>query len=180
MVEGDGAQWEPESGQQRFLFDGRKAGAEVKPLLTKPPALTRDDLSIAEWFSLGCELESRSPYEARDAYRRVLEKDPRHADAHINLGRLLHESGDLGAARSHYMQALGSCPQSAIAAFNLGVVLEDTQDLEGAVGAYQAAIAQDSRFEDAYYNLAGVLERLERDEEALRALRIYRTLSRER
>ena len=38
---------------------------------------------------------------ARELYRRAIAKDPNYADAHVNLGRLLHEGGEVHAALAH-------------------------------------------------------------------------------
>src|SRR6266850_1557869 len=103
-------------------------------------------------------LRSRLP-EAREAYRRALEIDPHHAGAHVNLGRLLHESQDAQAAAHHYRIALEARPDDATAAFNLGVALEDLGQLEEAAQAYLRALASDPSYADAHYNLAGVRER---------------------
>ncbi len=64
------------------------------------------DLSAEDWYELGLELEVAAPAEARDAYRRALELDAHHADAHVNLGRLLHEQGLVEEAERHYRLAL--------------------------------------------------------------------------
>src|SRR3989454_7451010 len=77
------------------------------------------------WYDLGLELEVAAPAEARDAYRRALELDPHHADAHVNLGRLLHEQRLVGEAERHYRLALRENPQPATAAVNLAIALED-------------------------------------------------------
>ena len=77
------------------------------------------------WYERGCDLEEPAPAEARAAYRRALELAPEHPDAHVNLGRLLHEAGDPAAA--HYRSALAARAGDATAEFNLGVALEDLE-----------------------------------------------------
>ena len=93
------------------------------------------------------------------AYRRALEIDPGLADAHVNLGRLLHEQGETAEAERHYRQALAARPDDATAAFNLGVALQDLGRLREAADAYEAALAVDRTLADAHYNLAGDLRR---------------------
>jgi len=78
----------------------------------------------ADWFELGCELEAAAPAEARAAYLRAIEADDRHAAAHLNLGRLLHETGDLRGAERHYRRALEVEPHPE-AALRLGILLLD-------------------------------------------------------
>src|SRR6266545_894647 len=68
------------------------------------------DLDAEDWYELGLELEAVEPGEARDAYRRALELDAHHADAHVNLGRLLHEQGMIEEAERHYRLALREDP----------------------------------------------------------------------
>ena len=41
-----------------------------------------------------------------DVYRRALGMNPDHVDARVNLGRLLHEDGEIDAAEAEYRQAL--------------------------------------------------------------------------
>lgn len=174
--------WEPDSRQRRLDFDER---ASTRGGPRSPDAggidgddirLRREALEADDWFTLACDLEAVSAEEAREAYRRALEADDRHADTHVNLGRMLHETGDLEAAEAHYRRALEARPGELTALFNLGVVLEDQGRLREAAQAYREAIMGDPSNADAHYNLAGVLEGLGRKAAALRHLKAYRRL----
>jgi len=175
--------WNPESGQIQFDFDVGELAERVAPLARRnaEEALqSEEQLGAEDWYDVGCELETGAPEQARDAYRRALELDPSHADARLNLGRLLHEAGLLPAAESHYRMALGVRPDDATAAFNLGVCLEDQGRIDQAVEAYQRAIAIEPSFPDPYYNVARLLERSGNQVAALRHLKTYRKLTEDR
>jgi tetratricopeptide (TPR) repeat protein len=181
--EGESA-WEPESGQFVLrLGEGLRAQrGTAKRELSIPFASPRradpeDEQGPAEWFEIGCELEAESPAEARAAYTRALELAPDHPGAHLNLGRLLHEEGNLTAAEGHYRAALATEPRSAIAAFNLGVALEDAGKMERALEAYLRAVASDPELADAHYNLSRLYEEMGDRSAALRHLRNYSMLS---
>ena len=128
---------------------------------------------------LASELEEEEPADARRAYERALELDPKHADAHVNLGCLEHEAGHLQRAELHYRAALEARAEHAVAAFNLGVVLEDRRRFAEACAAYRRALEADAQLADAHYNLARVLEHLGQEEASLRHLRTYRALQQE-
>lgn len=134
-------------------------------------------LSADDWYQQGCELERSFPDQARRAYGRALAAQPGHEHAHINLGRLLHEAGQLGPAEGHYRLAI-LCGTQSLPWFNLGVLLEDTGRLAEARHAYGRALAGAPELADAHYNLAGVLERLGDPMGALRHLSAYRRLTR--
>lgn len=169
------SRWNPESGQTLFDFDV-SAIAPVAPLA--PVAPPDDARGADEWYDLGCDLEDDSPEEARDAYRRAIELDPGHSYAHVNLGRLLHEAGELAAAEAHYRIALDVRPDDAVAAFDLGVALEDLGRTNDAIGAYQRAIANDPAHADAHFNLARLYEQSGNPAAAVRHLTAYRKLTR--
>jgi tetratricopeptide (TPR) repeat protein len=179
IVRDGGARWNPESGQ--VLFDFRVAElaeglTELKP--KAPPAADIEAAAGDEWYQIGCGREDEGDADgAIAAYRRAIESDADHVDAHINLGRLLHERGDAAAALQAYETALTLRPGDPLAAFNLGVALEDAGRLDDAAGAYQRAIDADPRAADAHYNLAGVFERLGDRAAALRHLKTYKKLT---
>src|SRR5438128_1663606 len=162
-------------------------GLAVSELATRAAPMARraakaareveDELSAADWYELGLELEVAAPGEARDAYRRALELDAHHADAHVNLGRLLHEQGLVEEAERHYRLALSANPDLATAAYNLGIALEDLDRPADAVEAYRQALAADPRLADAHYNVARLYERLGKKAAALRHLSSYERLT---
>jgi len=171
--------WQPDSGQ--MLLDLRVGELAAKAAATarrhaRNARANDDALDAADWFALGLDLEVAAPSEALDAYRRSLALDPNDPDAHVNLGRLLQETGRLEEAARHYRDALRLSPRHATAAFNLGTVLEDQRNLPEAIAAYRQAIAIDDRLADAHYNLSRLLERTGQDQEAFRHLRVYREL----
>jgi tetratricopeptide (TPR) repeat protein len=173
IVRDGGTVWNPESGQS--LFDFSVADLEAAP----PPLAHRaveQDSGAEYWFELACELEMSSIESAKDAYERALAVDPHHSDAHVNLGRLLHEQGATAAAEQHYRAAVEANPEHDTAAFNLGVALEDLGRIDDALAAYATAIALDPENADAHYNLAGIYEQRGDKQTALRHLKIYRTL----
>jgi len=183
IVVSDGeARWQPESGQVLLNFGGAEPARRAAPVARLAPAAdreeTRDAASAEEWFRRGCELEGIAPEEAAEAYRRALAVDARHADAHVNLGRLVHESGDAESAQAHYRQALASRPGDATAAFNLGVALEDLGRLTEALAAYESSLALDPGNADAHYNAASLCERLAQPANAVRHLKEYRLITR--
>jgi len=175
--------WNPESGQSQFDFDVAELAEKVAPLARKnaeEAIESEDDLDAEDWYDIGCELEAAAPEQARDAYRRSLELDPSHADARLNIGRLLHEVGKLAAAEAHYRMALKERPDDATAAFNLGVCLEDLGRLTQAIEIYQKAIAIEPDFPDPYYNVARLLERTGNHLAAIRHLKTFKKLTKER
>ena len=185
LVDDGHVRWRPDSGQVVFDFarPARDDGASVTPLLRvrqpgKPANDDAEQLTALELYERGCAIEESSPGEARELYRRALVRDPDYADAHVNLGRLLHEANEVHAALLHYRAALKARPQDPTAAFNVGVALEDLGLGAEAIEAYEKAIACDPNSADAHYNVARLLEQAGKPEIAIRHLLIYRQLTR--
>ena len=164
----------PESGQTHFDFAIADLAGTVAPLARRAAeeAEHTDELTSDDWYDLGVDLEAVSPADAPGAYERALELDPMHADAHVNLGRLLQESGSFERAESHYQRALVAEPDNVLAAFNLGTLLEDLGRIHDAIAAYKRA----PDFADAHYNLSRLYELVGEHAEALKHLRTYRRL----
>jgi tetratricopeptide (TPR) repeat protein len=167
------ARWQPDSGQFLFNFDARSVIAAVK---LPPSKRAKKNLGADYWFKLGTELEATSAEEAQGAYRRALEIDPNIADAHLNLGKLCHEAGQLGEAETHYRAAAGLASREPAAYFNLGVLLEDLKRPRDAVECYKESVRRDPDFADAHYNLGLLLENLGNKTEAFTHLRAARKL----
>lgn len=118
----------------------------------------RRGTSATSWYDAGCRWEASEPERAVAAYQRAVAGCPAHADAHNNLGRLLHDAGSLAEAETSYRLAI--CADAAVALywFNLGVVVEDQGRRAEAIAAYERALALDAGLADAHYNLARLLE----------------------
>ena len=179
VVDDAGASWNPDSGQIQLDFDADALSSRVQRMPvaevqseTDAPARDADG-----WFERAVELEAKSVEEARRAYLRAIELEPAHADALVNLGRLLHELGDVAGAAERYRRALAVRPGHATAAYNLGVALEDLGRLQEAIDAYRAALRVDDSLADAHYNLAGLFEKAGDRPAALRHLQTYRALA---
>ena len=190
IVARDGrSKWNPESGQMAFDFPGRRSvpvglaqrESSLAPTLSREstlvPTRSSEGLDSDGWYKLGCELEASAPERACEAYCRAIELDERNADAHINLGRMLHHAGQVQAAEKHYRLAVQARPKDAVASFNLGIALEDLGRMDDAMQAYRDAIAADPSCADAYFNLAHLYEQEGMRANAIRYLKTYRTLA---
>lgn len=180
VVREGGAVWNPESGQSLFDFAVAELALGAAPFVTRAAEEARqhETTTAEEWYQLGCELELTDVDQAVDAYRRSIKLDPSHADAHVNLGRILHEQRAPLAAEKHYRAALEADPDHDTAAFNLGVALEDLGRTGDAIVAYEQALAIDPDNADAHFNLAGILEKRGDKAEAVQHLTAYRRLTR--
>src|SRR3989454_317829 len=131
IVVSDGeATWSPESGQMQIDFAVAELASRAAPMARRAAKAARrveQDLSAEDWYELGLELEVAAPIEARDAYRRALQLDAHHPDAHVNPGRLLHEQGLVAGAQRHSPAALREKPDPPTAAYHLGNAVEDLE-----------------------------------------------------
>ncbi len=185
LIREEGRVWDPSSGQLLMALDAPPpadpspsvvrsiggASAVREPLPSSGAPATAD-----EWYDTAVDLEGDAPERAKQAYERALALDPGHAEAHLNLGRLLHEDGEVVEAEAHYRTALASDPASARAFYNLGVALEDQGRRAGAVEAYEAALRLDAELAVAHFNLSRLHEALGRPSDALAHLAAYKRI----
>lgn len=131
--------------------------------------------SAAELFVAAVAMEENPArqQEALATYRRVLELDPKHAAACINVGTIFYNQQNYRDAEKYYRRAIEIDPRYALGYFDLGNVLDETGRLEEAVGAYKSAISIAPSYADAHYNLALAFERLRRPRRALAHWRAY-------
>ncbi len=180
IVRDGGERWNPESGQTLFDFQVRELVDQVAPLSERGRAAPGGPADAEEWYATGFMLEKVDPDRSLAAYRKAVELDPRHTDALINLGCMLQERGEAVQAEQHYRAAAAANGNSGTAWFNLGTLLEDQGRWQDAAIAYSDAIAHDAQCADAYFNLARLCERAGRETDALRLLKSYRQILRQR
>jgi len=164
---------EPIAGQFMLDFAPREnivASAAVPA--TKPETAAR---SVAELFAQGIALEEDpgSHAQAIAAYERVLQLDPDHAAAHINLGTLHYNRQDYRLSEKHYRAAIAIDPRYALAYFDLGNVLDETGCVADAIQAYNTALQLAPTYADAHYNIALAYEKLREPRKALKHWRAY-------
>jgi tetratricopeptide (TPR) repeat protein len=165
----EGRTVEPIAGQ--FVLDFEPAEHVVSANVRAMPQAH----TAAEFFARGVSLEEdpTSQDEAIVAYKRVLELEPRHAAAHINLGTIYYHKHQFAAAETHYRNAIEVDPRYALAYFDLGNVLDETARLSLAVEAYRTALRIAPTYADAHYNLALAYEKMRMPRKALPHWRAY-------
>lgn len=114
--------------------------------------------------------------EAKNVYETILELQPGHAAAAINLGTIFYNEKDFVQAERRYRQAAEADPEYALAFFDLGNVLDEQQRMEDAIEAYQRALALVPQYADAHYNLALAYERVQEPRKALQHWMTYTRL----
>ncbi|WP_447977231.1 tetratricopeptide repeat protein [Candidatus Nitrospira bockiana] len=167
--------WQPDSGQFVLNFEARQV-VEPRRLSTRPRRSQRQ-ATAEEWLERGLALESEAPEEARRAYEEALALDPASSAAHLNLGRLFHEAGDLARAELCYRRAVAYAPDEAIGVFNLAVLMEDRGDLPNAIATYEDLVDRWPDFADAHHNLARLYEATGQRAAAIRHYSTARRLS---
>lgn len=169
----DGKVVEPIAGQYMFDFLPEERVAVSTPIaLARPEPQPRD---VSELFARGIALEEdpSNQLQAITTYQRVLEMDPQHAAANINLGTLYYNRQDYAAAERHYRAAIAIDPRYALAYFDLGNVLDETGRVAEAIQAYSTALRLAPTYGDAHYNLALAYEKVKEPRKALKHWQAY-------
>ncbi|HSL69102.1 MAG TPA: tetratricopeptide repeat protein [Longimicrobiales bacterium] len=163
--------WDLENDQLHLVFVDHPA--EVRNL---PEPAPPDRTEAESWYERGLEQETEAPEQARACYQRAVLLDPTHADAQVNLGRLLHTAGHIREAAERYRLALLHGPH-ATAAYNLGIALEDLHHHEEAMQAYRAALHMAPLLAEAHFNLARLCEVMGDSLSAIRHFKTYKQLT---
>lgn len=143
----------------------RKFGAEPSPLAGE----------LQDMFLRAVRLEENPATlsDAKTVYQTILERQPGHAAAAINLGTIHYNERDFLGAERLYRRATDADPDYALAFFDLGNVLDEQQRLAEAIAAYERALELVPQYADAHYNLALAYERLKEPRKALRHWTTY-------
>ena len=122
------------SFDEALLLDERGDGRAEK-LYCK--AISECDFVADSYCNLGV-LESKAGRVAKafDCFTKALAHDPRHFEAHYNLGNLYFEVDDILLARTHYELASEIDPEFPNLFFNLGLVLVLLDEKEAALDAF--------------------------------------------
>jgi DNA-binding transcriptional MerR regulator len=171
VKEGDNC-WQADSGQYLLAFEGDPDDGSLSVLEPARPVPGRHE----DWFDQGVALEREDVDAAVQAYRQAIQGEPARVDAHINLGRLLHEVGRLDEAERVYQKARAVCGEDPVLLYNFGVLLDDLERKPEAVAAYEAALRGDASLADCHYNLALLCEEMGKPQDAIRHMAQYRRL----
>lgn len=103
-------------------------------------AIDNQDCVADSYCNLGI-IQSRqgNPAKAFDSFTTALKTEPRHFEAHFNLGNLYFDVDDYRLARVHYQFAAGIEPSFPNVYFNLALV-------EAVLGDFAAAMAALARY----------------------------------
>jgi tetratricopeptide (TPR) repeat protein len=169
----EGKLFEPIAGQFVMDFATREKVVTSTPIPETEGTPREDDAAV--WFARGIALEEdpATQSEALAAYQKVLEFQPDHAAAHINLGTLYYNRQDFASAEKHYRAALQSDPRYALAYFDLGNVLDETGRVQEGIQTYKMAIQLAPTYADAHYNLALAYEKTREPRKALKHWQAY-------
>jgi tetratricopeptide (TPR) repeat protein len=169
-----GALVDPLSRQMAFDFE-LKPCAGMVVVRRHGAESVAPSLELQEMFLRAVRLEEIPGRlsEAKQIYETILELNPGHAAAAINLGTIHYNERDFEGAERLYRQATESDPEYALAFFDLGNVLDEQQRLEEAIAAYEQALKLVPQYADAHYNLALAYERMKEPRKALRHWTTY-------
>ena len=135
-----------ESGrfEQALILDER---GDPKAAELYAKAIEEQDCVADAYCNLGIiESQKGNTTKAFDCFTTSLKYDPRHCEAHYNLGNLYFDVNDLRLAQVHYEMAGEVDPSFANVYFNLALVQAIRNDLRAAISAltrYQELVSPD-------------------------------------
>ncbi len=165
------SRWQADSGQYLLAFESDADGS-ISVIEEASPQASNAESHFAD----GAALENEDATAAVQAYEDAVAADPALLDAHVNLGRLLHESGRHAPAERVYRKAIKACGNEPLLLYNLGVLLDDMGRKAEAMQAYEAALRVAPGMADCHYNVALLYEEFKKPREAIRHLAQYRRL----
>ena len=130
--------------EQALLLDER---GDQKAAEFYAKAIEGQDCVADAYCNLGIiESQKNNTAKAFDCFTTSLKHNPRHSEAHYNLGNLYFEVNDFRLAQIHYEMAGEVNPSFANVYFNLALVQAINNDLSGAINAlnrYRELVSED-------------------------------------
>ncbi|HYY72935.1 MAG TPA: tetratricopeptide repeat protein [Candidatus Bathyarchaeia archaeon] len=126
------------------------------PLLGNVKALsanTRDELEQAMGLAKAGRFD-----DAAEILEKLLEKNPRFADAHVKLIAIYAQLGQPQKAEGHFQAAVRLHPQDPESYFDRGLLLASQENFVEAEAAFRKVLAIDPQHRDAQLNLGSMLE----------------------
>jgi len=115
-------------------------------------------MTIAQTFNLAIERHrAGANAEAADLYRQIITQQPDHAEAHYQLGCILHGQEKLDESFKCFEKALLYRPGSAQAMIRLAEVLHDAQQVDPAMDYCRRALVAAPDNGEAYHTLGMIL-----------------------
>src|SRR6266850_7405106 len=136
----------PESSRfEQALMSDERGDPKAAELYAK--AIEEQDGVADAYCNLGIiESQKGNTAKAFDCFTTSLKYNPRHSEAHYNLGNLYFDVNDFRLAQIHYEMAGEVDPSFANVYFNLALVQAINNDLAAAKAAlakYQALVSED-------------------------------------
>jgi len=121
-------------------------------------------------------LDERGDADAREHYRRAIEKGDSVSDAYCNLGVMESRAGRTTAAFDCFKEALKYEPRHFESHYNLGNLYFEAEELRPAQLHYEVAAELDDEFPNVYFNLGLVNALIGDFEAAIQSLTDYKEL----
>ena len=125
-------------------------------------------LTTSDNFNLALRNHQKKNYQvAINLYKRVLKLEPKHLDAHHNLGVVFQEIREYQEAKNYYEKVIEIDPNHAIAQINLGGILNRLGEHSKAISCYEKAIEIDPNHVIAHNNLGTIFNALGNNPKAI-------------
>src|SRR5205809_2155308 len=129
--------------EQALMLDER---GDLKAAELYRKAIEENDCVADAYCNLGIiESQKGNTTKAFDCFTTSLKHDPRHSEAHYNLGNLYFDANDFRLTQIHYELAAEMDPSFPNVYFNLALVQAINNELAAAVSAltkYQALVSE--------------------------------------
>jgi tetratricopeptide (TPR) repeat protein len=130
-------------------------------------ALKINPLSREPYYNMGLLYEATGDHkESQPWFEQAIARDPRFADAHLNLANTLLGQHQLESAIAHYQRAVQLSPESFLAHYNFGLAISQRDGDAAALPQFERAVHLVPDHAEARYSYAMALRAAGRQAEA--------------